>query len=346
MTSPTPEVQRSRWEAACWCAFYGAGVIGMLLIYGVLQERIMTVPYGGPRGPKFGDAVFLVFCNRLVAVAFACSMVVAKGESMVNAAPLWKYVAVSLSNVFASTCQYEALKYVSFPVQMLGKSFKMMPVMLWGMLVSGKRYSVNDWLIAAAVTGGVTEFLMTGPIQSTGSDGTSTKGLALLVVFLALDGFTSTFQEQLFHEYRTSKYNQMFYINSASCLVSSVTLVLSGGLSRSVAFIVEYPRLMGDATALSAAAVAGQWFIYSQVKEFGALVFAATMNVRQVVSILVSYATYGHSITSRQVLGLCLVFAALFYKSASGFLAPNDAKSGEQKPLLQASNAGPKKETA
>ena len=30
--------------------------------------------------------------------------------------------------------------------------------------------------------------------------------------------------------------------------------------------------------------------IYSQIKEFGALVFAATMNVRQVVSILVSYA--------------------------------------------------------
>ena len=34
-----------------------------------------------------------------------------------------------------------------------------------------------------------------------------------------------------------------------------------------------------------------RFFIYSQIKEFGALVFAATMNVRQVVSILVSYVT-------------------------------------------------------
>jgi hypothetical protein len=32
---------------------------------------------------------------------------------------------------------------------------------------------------------------------------------------------------------------------------------------------------------LSGAAVASQWCIYSQIKEFGALVFAATMNVRQ-----------------------------------------------------------------
>ena len=33
-------------------------------------------------------------------------------------------------------------KYVSFAVQMLGKSFKMMPVMIWGMIISGKSYSI------------------------------------------------------------------------------------------------------------------------------------------------------------------------------------------------------------
>ena len=48
----------------------------------------MTVPYGGERGPTFGDAVFLVFCNRFVAVLFALGMVVAKGETIVNTAPL------------------------------------------------------------------------------------------------------------------------------------------------------------------------------------------------------------------------------------------------------------------
>ena len=34
-------------------------------------------------------------------------------------APIYTYMAVSLSNVIATTCQYEALKYVSFPVQTL-----------------------------------------------------------------------------------------------------------------------------------------------------------------------------------------------------------------------------------
>merc|ERR1719159_981099 len=291
----------------------------------------MAMPYGDPP-MKFKDSVFLVFCNRVVAVVFALGMALRKGEKLTNQAPLWKYLAVSFSSVYASACQYEALKYVSFPVQMLGKSFKMMPVMLWGMAVSGKRFSVTDWMIAFAVTGGVVEFLMTGPISSQSDQGNSSYGLALLGGFLALDGFTSTFQEKLFKEHTTTKYNQMLYINLGSCVISSGTLIASGKLSEAVGFTMAHPAFFADAMSLSASAVAGQWFIYSQVKEFGALVFAATMNVRQVVSIFVSYATYGHLITPLQMLGLLSVFAALFYKSYLGLVSPPAAK-GEKQPL-------------
>merc|ERR1719183_3219484 len=108
--------------------------------------------------------------------------------------------------------------------------------MVWGIIVSGKRYSLGDWLIALAVTGGVTEFLMTGPISSHGDAATSTHGLLLLGGFLALDGFTSTFQEKLFKEHTTSKYNQMLYINLGSCCISSFTLVASGRLSNALGF--------------------------------------------------------------------------------------------------------------
>ena len=130
----------------------------------------MTVPYDGV---LFKYSVFLVLCNRLAAVIFGLAMAVAKGEKLTNQAPLWKYLIVSLSNVYASTCQYEALKYVSFAVQMLGKSFKMMPVMIWGMIISGKSYGLRDWGVALAVTLGCTEFLMTGPTNSKVDSGNS-----------------------------------------------------------------------------------------------------------------------------------------------------------------------------
>merc|ERR1719159_1839999 len=98
-----------------------------------------------------------------------------------------------------------------------------------------------------------------------------------------------------------------------------------------LAFAVAHPAFALDALTSSAAAVSAQFFIYSQVKEFGALVYAATMNVRQVVSIMVSYATYHSSITMPQVGSLLIVFGALFYKSFAGLLG---GKADEKKPLL------------
>merc|ERR1740138_1049826 len=290
----------------------------------------MTIGYG-PNETLFRYSIFCIFFNRCVAIVYSLFMAIAQKESLHNKAPLWKYLSVSLSNVYASTCQYEALKYISFAVQQLGKSFKMMPVMIWGMIISQKRYTLMDWLIAAAVTLGVTEFLMTGPTSSP-AGGSSFKGFAFLLGFLALDGFTSTMQEKVFKEHKTSKYNQMMYINGASSIVSLITLIVTGSLVPCLQFFATYPRIIGDSALLAISAVSSQFFIYSQVKEFGALVFAATMNVRQVTSIIVSYITYNHHITLLQVVGLIMVFSALFYKSYVGLMAAPSKE--EQAPLL------------
>ena len=66
------------------------------------------------------------------------------------------------SNVVATFCQYEALKYVSFIVQTLGKCAKMIPVMIWGTLVNQKSYKAKDYFIAVVITGGSVLFLTTG----------------------------------------------------------------------------------------------------------------------------------------------------------------------------------------
>ncbi|CAK9111770.1 Adenosine 3'-phospho 5'-phosphosulfate transporter 1 (PAPS transporter 1) (Solute carrier family 35 member B2) [Durusdinium trenchii] len=318
-----PTEEESQLRAALRCVGFASGVIIGLIVYGVLQERIMSEPYDNE---IFRTSVFLVFMNRVAAILFALLMVAIQGESYKASVPLWKYLAVSLSNVAATWCQYEALKYVTFPVQMLGKSFKMMPVMVWGILISGQKYKATDWLIAAGVTGGVTAFLMTGDIKSKHSEGSSAYGLLLLCCFLACDGFTSTFQEKLFKEHKTSKYNQMLYVNGSSSLVSAATLLVSGGFFQAMGFIGRHPNFIFDASILSASAVTGQFFIYSLVKEFGALVLAATMNMRQVLSILTSYIKYSHPISFLQILSLCAVFASLFYKSYLSYLKGKQPK--------------------
>merc|ERR1719271_1279830 len=169
----------------------------------------MTLPYGKTAtygGEMFTVSAFLVLCNRCFNCVFASSMIYTYGESVGPKAPLYKYFIISMSNVAATTCQYECLKYVSFPVQMLGKSFKMMPVMIWGIIISGKKHTMLDWLVAA--------------------------------------------------------------------IVSMCSVLAMGKMSYCLAFAAAHSTFVFDTGLLSAAAAASQYFIYSQVKEYGALVFA------------------------------------------------------------------------
>jgi len=309
------------------------GVVGMLGVYGFLQERVMAMPYGTE---YFTYSIFLVLLNRVFAAGFAFAMVLANGESLKSTPPLWKYALVSISNVAATTCQYEALKFVSFPVQMLGKSSKMVPVMGWGMAISGRTYGWKDWLIAIAVTGGCTLFLVGGSISSLkhreegGADGTqigawavsyAVIGLILMLGYLVCDGFTSTFQEKLFREEHVTKYNQMLYVNLFSILVSCCALVSFGGFPESFAFATRHPSFVMDATILAVSATFGQVFIYSTIFWFGALVFAATMNARQLMSILISIQYHSHPVTMLQWTGMVLCFGGLFTKTYIGHLA-------------------------
>merc|ERR1719191_526158 len=124
----------------------------------------------------------------------------------------------------------------------------------------------------------------------------------------------------------------MLYIHSFSAITSIITLAVTGGFAEAITFCSAHPAFMLDASMLSAGAVGGQFFIYSMVKEFGALAFAATMNVRHVVSIILSYIMYTKPINFLQIIGLALVFGALFYKSFDSMEA---SKSKEKEKLLE-----------
>lgn len=91
----------------------------------------MKVPYGEEQ-ERFTHSLFIVMCNRVLTCALTVTILLFRGKDLAPVAPLYKYAAVSLSNVIATTCQYEALKYVSFPLQTLAKSGKMIPVMVRG----------------------------------------------------------------------------------------------------------------------------------------------------------------------------------------------------------------------
>lgn len=108
----------------CYCF---VGLMVSYLTWGLLQERIMTQSYVNSEGKQtfFKDSQFLVFSNRALAFGISAAYLVTKKQSR-NRAPLYKYSYASLSNIMSTWFQYEALKFVSFPTQVLAKSVSKM----------------------------------------------------------------------------------------------------------------------------------------------------------------------------------------------------------------------------
>lgn len=113
--------ERSFYQQCVLLVFCSGGLLFSYLIWGVLQERVMVYRYkdaDNDSGELFTNSQFIVFANRILALAVACiAMFFVKQKP--HEAPLYKYSYSSFSNIMSSWCQYEALKFVSFPVQVM-----------------------------------------------------------------------------------------------------------------------------------------------------------------------------------------------------------------------------------
>jgi solute carrier family 35 (adenosine 3'-phospho 5'-phosphosulfate transporter), member B2 len=62
--------------------------------------------------------------------------------------------------MLSSWCQYEALSYVTFPTQTLSKSFKLVPIMLMGKMLTNKNYPPYEYAVAFCIGLGNTLFMV------------------------------------------------------------------------------------------------------------------------------------------------------------------------------------------
>jgi solute carrier family 35 (adenosine 3'-phospho 5'-phosphosulfate transporter), member B2 len=305
-------------------------IIGSLLAYSVLQERIMTRPYA-PSGRRFTSSLFLVLANRLAAVVASLLLVLIRRDSFADARPRahpLAYVAVSLTNVVATSCQYEALKYLSFPALTVAKCAKVLPVMLvvnfksarYNPTLSPPPYSTTDYAVAVTVAAGSVGMVVGGSVSAQPAVAASASsnvafGFALMVSYLLFDACASTYQESLFRQHRMSVVNQLLYTNICAVCLAACALLTTGGLQDPLAVLADTPAARLDVVALSIAAVAGQFAISHTIRSFGALVYAAVMTARQFMSVVISNMVFDHQLTTPQWMGAITVFVALFLRT-------------------------------
>ena len=271
----------------------------------------MTKEYDGE---KFTSSQFLVFSNRMVAMLVAI-IIVKFFKQPPFIAPVYEFCYASFSNVMSSFCQYEALKFVTFPTQVIFKSSKMIPVMIMGKVIDRTRvYTAMDYALAIVISTGVAIFTLSNADDDSG-DGdektTTLSGLIYLVGYICFDSFTSQWQGSMFRSYKMSSYQMMAGINLFSATFTAMSLLISGEMWYSLAYASAHPKALLHMTVLSVCGACGQLLIFYTIKRFGPLVFTIIMATRQLIATILSSIIYGHHISGGGLLGATIVFGAV-----------------------------------
>lgn len=290
-TKPTSATSAIGRTTSGDCLLYAYCFVGLNISYlswGLLQEKIITQEYRDADGrtAHFRDSQFLVFVNRALAFAVAGAWLRLTQTAQRHRAPLFKYSYASLSNIMSAWFQYEALKFVSFPTQVLAKSCKIMPVMLMGRIVSRTRYEFYEYLTACLISLGMVCFLLGSADDATTAHQrtsiTTMAGVLLLTLYLVFDSFTANWQSDLFRTYQMTPVQMMCGVSGFSTLFTAASLAVQGGFAESVQFAAAHPKFVVDCVVLSASSAVGQLFIFYTISKFGAVGFTIIMTIRQV----------------------------------------------------------------
>ncbi|KIK59361.1 hypothetical protein GYMLUDRAFT_44712 [Collybiopsis luxurians FD-317 M1] len=237
---------------------------------------------------------------------------------------------------FAAPFGFAALSYISYPAMVLGKSCKLVPVMIMNVLLYRRRFAPHKYLVVAMVTTGITIFMGFGSDSqkhgkksassaSSGGPYASLIGTAYLLINLALDGAINSTQDEIFSRYKVSGQQMMLWINLMCTLISftlmalplpSIPVLLPSGngtseLLAALNFVREHPGVVSPLVEFSVTGALGQLFIFETLQHFGSLTLVTITLTRKMFTMLLSVIVYNHQLTPGQWLGAGVVFAGI-----------------------------------
>ncbi|XP_009778519.1 UDP-galactose/UDP-glucose transporter 3-like [Nicotiana sylvestris] len=300
-------------------AFCVAGIWSAYIYQGVLQETVSTKRFG-PNNERFEHLAFLNLAQNVVCLVWSFIMLKIWSNGKSGGAPWWSYWSAGITNTIGPAMGIEALKYISYPAQVLAKSSKMIPVMLMGTLVYGITYTIQEYVCTLLVAGGVSMFALSKTSSKTISKlahPNAPLGYGLCFLNLAFDGFTNATQDSISARYpKTSAWDIMFGMNLWGTIYNMIFMfgwpTASG--YEAVQFSKQHPEAAWDILLYCLCGAVGQNFIFLTISRFGSLTNSTITTTRKFVSIVVSSVLSGNPLSEKQWTSVVMVFSGLSYQ--------------------------------
>lgn len=144
------EVAKHKSSDFFWLTFCFFGIMGSFVCYGLLLE------YATSGGKRLHELSFLFVTSLLYTLTASVGRYIRAEEQ--STIPPAQFFVLGLTSMGSTFCSVRALRYVIYPIQVLAKSCKPVPVMLMGALM-GKKYPAKKYIKVALIVGGVGLFM-------------------------------------------------------------------------------------------------------------------------------------------------------------------------------------------
>jgi UDP-galactose transporter B1 len=243
---------------------------------------------------------------------------------------LGRCLQCAVLNSLGSPFGYASLKHIDYPTMILGKSCKLVPVMIMNIILYRRKFALHKYIVVGMVTVGISLFMLFadhGSKASRGPQQSSLFGLSLLLINLLIDGATNSTQDEIFSRFTITGSQLMFIMNALATIITLAVLQApipatvssffgasnSSGNEFKVAieFIKSYPKVLQDILLFSSAGAIGQLFIFETLSHFGSLTLVTITVTRKLFTMLLSVFTFNHKLSFGQWGGIAIVFLAI-----------------------------------
>ncbi|CBY07257.1 unnamed protein product [Oikopleura dioica] len=261
-------MERKRVLLGTACFF---GIVGFYLAFGIAQESVTKVPFSGENWKFMLTLTWLTCCINALITNIILSCCKRKCHTIKASK---NYLATSISNAAAILCTNKSLQYVSYPAQVLGKSCRPIPVIVFSAIIARKFHSIWKWISVVLITAGISLFIYD---EDSNIEKDEQKivyfGDLLLAISLVFDGVTSAFQEKIRNDLKDepktnlSSIELMNTLNTWAALISFPFTFINLEIILAFKFMAAHHDVIWKIAVMSGCSCLGQMFIFLCVVE-------------------------------------------------------------------------------
>ncbi|GMT37611.1 hypothetical protein PFISCL1PPCAC_28908, partial [Pristionchus fissidentatus] len=195
--------------------------------YGYMQELMFQLPGMKPFGWYLTLLQFIIYstCGYLEGAMY---------HESERKLPMRIYVILAFFTVATMGLSNASIGFLNYPTQVIFKCCKLIPVLIGGMILQGKRYGLLDVSAAVLMSFGLIMFTLADSAVSPMFD---PRGYLMICGALLADAVIGNLQEKNMKKYGGSSNEMVLYSYSIGAMYIFVLTLISGGVLRSLCLL-------------------------------------------------------------------------------------------------------------